>query len=300
MSEDRFPNPFPNDPDRHAIWEMLMRRDFEAFIANDWSMTAPDFAAKTFYGIDCRKQPNPDHWSLTYPSLEAYRDEWLRQADEFEPIEFVGTDKLGFFFDAVQLRDIDINGDHAVAHKKFLGSAQTTAGNTVTLRWQTLYQCRRVEGVWKIASFVGYMPHPMPHPTPAEDKPSDAPLIQLPEDHSQHAKAGPYSPSLIIEPGRTVAIAGQGPLNDAGEIMGDTIEEQTAKTLDNCAAALQQAGAGLSDVYKVMVYLDDLDEWSRVNTVYRERMSPPYPVRTAIQCKLWGGMKIEIDMLARL
>jgi len=299
VSQDRFPNPFPNDPDRHAIWEMLMRRDFEAFIAKDWSMTEPDFAADAFYGIDCRKQPNPDHWSLTYPSLDAYRDQWLKQADEFEPVEFVGTDKLGFFFSAVQLRDIDLAGDHAVAHKKFNGSAKTTTGEPVAVNWQTLYQCRRVDGVWKIASFVGYLPHPMPS-SASQGAAQAGPLIKLPDDHAQHAKAGPYSPSLTIEPGRTVAIAGQGPLDDSGNIVGDTIEAQGKLCLDNCEKALAQSGASLMNVYKVMVYLDDLDEWSRFNEVYKQRMTPPYPVRTAIQCKLWGGMKVEIDMLARL
>ncbi|WP_327153388.1 hypothetical protein OHU45_02985 [Streptomyces tubercidicus] len=26
-------NPFPNDPDRHALWDMLLRRDAEGFTA---------------------------------------------------------------------------------------------------------------------------------------------------------------------------------------------------------------------------------------------------------------------------
>lgn len=297
MSHPHFPNPFPNDPDRHRIWEILMRRDFEAFIAKDWSMTEPDFAPETFYGISAGQEPNPDHWSLTYPTLDSYRDEWLRQANDFESIEFVDTDKLGFFFRVCQLRDIDVNEDQAVAHKKFSGSATTTDGQTVRLNWQTLYHCRKIEGVWKIIGFCGYLPHPMPA-TAFPARP-DTPSIQLPADHDQHAKAGPYSPSLIIQPGATVAISGQGPIDDAGNILGETIEAQADLTLTNCEQALKQAGAGLKDVYKVMVYLDDLDEWERFNTVYRQRFAKPYPVRTAIECKLWGGMKVEIDMLAR-
>ena len=31
-------NPFPaSDPDRHAIWEMLVERDIQAFVAADWN-----------------------------------------------------------------------------------------------------------------------------------------------------------------------------------------------------------------------------------------------------------------------
>lgn len=39
-------NPFAGDPDCHEIWEILMRRDFEAFVAADWSRAEPDFLAE--------------------------------------------------------------------------------------------------------------------------------------------------------------------------------------------------------------------------------------------------------------
>ena len=56
------------------------------------------------------------------------------------------------------MNDIDIAGDHAVAHKKFDGSTKTAAGEVIELEWQTLYKMLRVDGEWKIANFVGYMP----------------------------------------------------------------------------------------------------------------------------------------------
>ena len=41
---DPFKNPFPaSDAARHAIWEMLVPRDIDAFLAADWSMVAGDF-----------------------------------------------------------------------------------------------------------------------------------------------------------------------------------------------------------------------------------------------------------------
>ena len=36
--DDHRMNPFPaSDPDRHAIWEMLVERDIQAFVAADWN-----------------------------------------------------------------------------------------------------------------------------------------------------------------------------------------------------------------------------------------------------------------------
>jgi len=61
-------------------------------------------------------------------------------------------------FRAVDMRQIDVAGDRAVAHKKFDGAIQLADGGDEQLLWQTLYFCARRDGVWKIASFVGYMP----------------------------------------------------------------------------------------------------------------------------------------------
>ena len=46
---DHARNPFPpGDPDRHAIWNMLVARDIDAFVAADWSMVAGDFVRDGF------------------------------------------------------------------------------------------------------------------------------------------------------------------------------------------------------------------------------------------------------------
>ena len=72
-------NPFAGDADRAFIWEMLMPRDFEAFAAQDWSMVANDFDEVRFLGIHAHNSPNQDDWNAAFPTLQAYRDEWLRQ-----------------------------------------------------------------------------------------------------------------------------------------------------------------------------------------------------------------------------
>lgn len=121
----------------------------------------------------------------------------------------------------------------------------------------------------------------------------------VPEGASQHPKAGPYSPVLIVPAGDLVAISGQGPIDPDGNVIGDTIEEQTKHTLDNCRRQLASAGASFDDVFKVTVHLVDLDEWARFNEVYKAEFNPPFPVRTTTGVDLLNGMRVEIDMLAR-
>ena len=149
-------NPFAGDKDRHDIWEMLVRRDIAAFVAADWSMVADDFIEPGFLGIHAHKSANPDEWTAAFPGLDAYRTEWLRQAAETAGMAF--AEPLGpAIHRATNLDMIEITGDAAVAHKKFDGAIKLADGSADVLNWQTLYFCRRVDGRWKIAGFVGYM-----------------------------------------------------------------------------------------------------------------------------------------------
>jgi len=159
MNHER--NPFPEaDADRHALWEMLVRRDIDAFLAQDWSMVENDFAADRFFGVHAHFRSNPDSWRLDFPSLDVYRDEWLRQGAETARTDFAEPLRAALFR-ATTLRDIDINGDRAVLHKKFDGTVGKADGTVDVLNWQTLYHCQRIDGTWRITGFVGYMPHPL-------------------------------------------------------------------------------------------------------------------------------------------
>jgi hypothetical protein len=143
------------------MWEMLVNRDFVAFVTSDWSLVANDFWADRFYGIDARKSSNPNDWTIGFPTLESYRDEWLSQAAHFEGVRFADIDKLDFLFGCARLERIEIAGDRALAHKKFDGAAKTVEGKSFELHFQSLFQLIRLEGQWKVAGFVGYLPNPM-------------------------------------------------------------------------------------------------------------------------------------------
>ena len=127
---------------------------------------------------------------------------------------------------------------------------------------------------------------------------SSASLKRLPEGTSQHVTAGPYSPVLEVNPQKIVVISGQAAINDAGEVIGDTIEEQTELTIDNCFKQLQAAGCDLTHVFKANIFLKDLDDWPRMNEVYERRIPAPRPVRTAVGTDLLMTMMVEIEMWA--
>ena len=93
---DPLANPF-SDPDRRAIWEMLVPRDIDAFLAADWSMVADDFVKIGFFALDAQKKQNPDDWRLGFPDLAHYRDEWVRQAQDFAKGSYADDPRTAIF-----------------------------------------------------------------------------------------------------------------------------------------------------------------------------------------------------------
>jgi enamine deaminase RidA (YjgF/YER057c/UK114 family) len=296
-----YENPFPSDPDRRQIWEMLVERDTRAFAAGDWGQVAGDFVAESFIALDARARSQPDSWRLSFATLDDYRASWL---EESARLREAAIDLEASLYDATTLRDIEVKAEAALARKKFDGTVHCKGGGTFGLHWQSLYLCRRQARGWKVAGFVGYLPHPFPvavGPLGAADGPLAAAIVkQLPPSVESPAPTGPYSPVLSVRAGRLVVISGQVAAVPAGERRGASMEEETRRVLENCAKQLGAAGASLTDVFKVNAYLADMGAWETFNAVYREVMPPPLPVRTTIGAKLPGDYLVEVEMWAAL
>ena len=79
-----------------------------------------------------------------------------------------------------------------------------------------------------------------------------------------------------------------------------TIEEHTKHVLDELEQKLQSAGSSMDKVLKVNVYLNDIKDWERMNTVYKGRWGSVPPVRTTIAPAggIPGNSLVEIDLIA--
>ncbi|UPV76829.1 Rid family detoxifying hydrolase (plasmid) [Halorussus limi] len=112
---------------------------------------------------------------------------------------------------------------------------------------------------------------------------------------------GPFSQG--IRDGDRIYVSGQGPVDpESGDIVGDTIEEQTERTLENVEAVLAAADRSLDDVVKATVFVQDMDDYDAINEVYAEYMSSPYPARSAVQVEdlpIDIGVEIEVVASAR-
>jgi 2-iminobutanoate/2-iminopropanoate deaminase len=111
---------------------------------------------------------------------------------------------------------------------------------------------------------------------------------------------GAYSSGLEID--GWVYISGHGPLDlKTGTVLHGTIEEETRLTFSHLEKVLAEAGCTFHDVIKCTVHLADIQDFDAFNRTYQEVFCGvhPLPARTTVQSVLWGGIKIEIDMVAR-
>ena len=149
-------NPFPpEDADRRAIWEMLVRRDSDFFLSGDWSLVAGDYVEEGFLGLGAAKSLNPDDWRPSYPTLASYRDAAIAgrwSLDDFaEPLRPA-------WFRCQQLTQVDIAGERALAHKRIEGAIARVLDGPLQLGWRSVFHLRLVSARWKITGFTGYLP----------------------------------------------------------------------------------------------------------------------------------------------
>jgi 2-iminobutanoate/2-iminopropanoate deaminase len=110
------------------------------------------------------------------------------------------------------------------------------------------------------------------------------------------APAGAYSPG--VRAGNLLFVSGQTPRDPAtGQIVGETVEEQTRVTLANLERIVRLGGATLANLVSVTVYLADDNDWGRFNEVYKATLSPPYPTRAVVGAQL-RGILVEISAIA--
>jgi 2-iminobutanoate/2-iminopropanoate deaminase len=108
--------------------------------------------------------------------------------------------------------------------------------------------------------------------------------------------AGAYSPA--VKAGGFVFVSGQVPRDPvSGKLVGDDVETQTKQVIANVERALRAAGAELTDVVSIIVYLANIDDWGRFNEAYKQLMTHPYPTRTALGADL-RGILVEISAVA--
>ncbi|MFN3704520.1 MAG: RidA family protein [Thermoflexales bacterium] len=109
---------------------------------------------------------------------------------------------------------------------------------------------------------------------------------------------GPYSQAIVTE--GFVFCSGQIPLDPTtGQVVEGDIRAQTHRVIQNLRAVLEAAQSGLDKVVKTTVFLQDMNDFAAMNSVYSEYFAVNPPARSTVQVsQLPRGVLIEIECIA--
>ena len=109
---------------------------------------------------------------------------------------------------------------------------------------------------------------------------------------------GPYS--VGIKWGNLIFASGQLGIDpETGDIVSGGVQAQTRQALKNLQAVMASSGMSLDNVVKTTVFLNDINDFLKMNEVYAEFFSGDFPARSAIQAAaLPKGGLVEIEAIA--
>ena len=112
------------------------------------------------------------------------------------------------------------------------------------------------------------------------------------------AAIGPYSQAIRC--GQFVYASGQIALDPAsGELVGNDVQAQTQRVLQNVQAVLASAGTSLANVVKTTVFLTSMSDFQAMNTVYATYFSGVAPARSTVAvAELPRKALVEIECIA--
>ncbi|MFY0483531.1 RidA family protein [Flavobacterium sp. PLA-1-15] len=113
------------------------------------------------------------------------------------------------------------------------------------------------------------------------------------------APIGPYNQAVLV--GNTLYTSGQIALDPASmELILDNIEVETKQVMENMKAVLEAAGMSLEDVVKTSIFIMDMNDFARINSVYGSYFDEKTaPARETVQVAcLPKNVNVEISMIA--
>ncbi len=108
----------------------------------------------------------------------------------------------------------------------------------------------------------------------------------------------PYSPGISV--GDLIFVSGQVPMNpETKEVIRDNFEAATEQCILNVERILRAAGSDLEHCVKVVVFLTDMENFSRLNGVYSRFFGEVKPARSCVQVsRLPLDVDVEIEAIA--
>ena len=111
-----------------------------------------------------------------------------------------------------------------------------------------------------------------------------------------------FSQVVVANPGKTIFLSGQAPIDGLGKISPD-FEQQTVQVYENIQKALATAGATFADVVKMQIFVvgftpKKLEIIQKTRSRFIDNEQPPATTLVGVSSFFRPDVKIEIDAIA--
>ena len=108
---------------------------------------------------------------------------------------------------------------------------------------------------------------------------------------------GPYVQAVKVNV--MVYCSGQLGIDPAVGKMPEGVEAQAHCSMKNMGAILKEAGSDYSKIVKTTIFLADMNDFAKVNEIYKSYFGEEYPARSCVQvAKLPLGGLVEVECIA--
>ena len=114
------------------------------------------------------------------------------------------------------------------------------------------------------------------------------------------APIGPYSQA--VKKGNMLLVSGQIAIDPStGNIINQSIEEETHQVMKNLLAVLKAAGMDFSHILKTTIFIKNMNDFAKINTVYGSYFTADFPARETVEvARLPKDVQVEISCIAML
>jgi 2-iminobutanoate/2-iminopropanoate deaminase len=109
---------------------------------------------------------------------------------------------------------------------------------------------------------------------------------------------GPYSQA--IRAGSMLFVSGQIAIqSSSGDLITGNIEDETTQVMINLSEVLKAAGMSFVNVVKCSIFLKDMNNFPKVNTIYGQYFTENPPARETVEVsRLPKDVNVEISCIA--
>lgn len=113
------------------------------------------------------------------------------------------------------------------------------------------------------------------------------------------AAIGPYSQA--IQTGNMLFTSGQIPINPATGEIPSGVEAQARQALTNVKNLIEASGGSIDNVVKTTVFIKDMNDFAKINEIYAEFFTEPYPARSCVEvARLPKDVLLEVETIVEM